>query len=107
MDTITVWLFLSFTLERIVGLLLSVFPRLDKKQVVGVDIPVILALVLALVLSFGAHLNFFEIFAVDFQWPFVGNFLTAFFMVGGSSVVHDILGWVNASKENSRSANGK
>ncbi len=107
MDTITVWLFLSFTVERIVELLLTLLPRLDKKQVVGVDIPVILALALALVLSFGAQLNFFEIFDIDFQWPVVGNFLTASFMVGGSSLIHDVLGWVNASKENSRAANGK
>lgn len=106
MDTITVWLFLSFTVERMVELLLSVVPKLDKKQVLGVDVPVVLALILSLVLSFGAHLDFFQIFGVDFQWPIVGMVLTAFFMVGGSSALHDLLGWVNASKENSR-ANGK
>lgn len=107
MDTITVWLFLSFTVERVVELILSAVPRLDKRQVLGVDVPVILALALSLVLSFGARLDFFEIFGVTFQWPLVGIILTAFFMVGGSSAVHDILGWVNASKQNSRAANGK
>lgn len=106
MDTITVWLFLSFTVERMVELLLAVVPKLDKKQAWGIDVPVLLALALSLVLSFGAHLNFFQIFGIDFEWPVVGMILTAFFMVGGSNVVHDLLGWVNAAKTNSR-ANGK
>lgn len=33
MDTITLWLFLAFTVERVVELILTLVPRIDKKQV--------------------------------------------------------------------------
>jgi|LSQX01.1.fsa_nt_gb hypothetical protein len=102
MDTIAVWLFLAFTVERIVELLLSLAPKLDKKQFLGVDVPVCLSLILSLILAFGAQLDFFQIFGVAFKWPEVGTVLTAIFMVGGSGALHDILGWLNASKVNTR-----
>lgn len=106
MDTVTIWLFLAFTVERIVELLLLLVPKLDKKQFLGVDLPVCLSLIFSLILAFGARLDFFEIFGVSFRWPEVGTVLTAIFMVGGSSAIHDVLGWLNASKINTRN-NGK
>jgi hypothetical protein len=102
MDTITLWLFLAFTVERVVELILTLVPRIDKKQVLGVDVPVLLSFVLALVLSFGSGLDFFQMVGVDFIWPQVGPVLSAIFMVGGSNVLHDILGWINAAKKSSR-----
>ncbi|NLW16200.1 MAG: hypothetical protein GX033_00810 [Firmicutes bacterium] len=102
MDTITLWFFMAFTVERIVELVLILIPRLDKKQVLGVDVPVLLSFVLSLILAFGARLDFFEIVNVEFAWSEVGTVLSAVFMVGGATVLHDILGWINASKINAR-----
>ncbi|NLY53737.1 MAG: hypothetical protein GX060_03820 [Firmicutes bacterium] len=108
MDTLMVWLFLSFTVERIVELILCLIPQLDaKRQIAGINVPGLLAFVVALVLSYGAQLDFFQMFGVSFQWPAIGPLLSAFFMVGGSGVIHDLIGWVNAAKENSRAFNGK
>ncbi len=102
MDMITLWLFLAFTVERVVELMLTFVPRIDKKQVLGVDVPVLLSFLFALVLASGSGLDFFQIVGVDFAWPAVGPVLSAIFMVGGSTMIHDILGWINAAKTNHR-----
>ncbi len=102
MGLITTWLFLSFTVERLVELVLQLFPILHKRKIRAVDIGLLLSLGFSLVLSYGARLNFFELFDIRFIWPHLGPFFTALFMAGGSSVVHDLTQWVKASKENAK-----
>lgn len=102
MEVITTWLFLSFTVERLVELVLQIFPILHKKKVMAVDIGLLLGLMFSLILSYGARLNFFEVFDIRFVWPELGPFFTALFMAGGSNFVHDITEWVKASKENAK-----
>ena len=102
MDLISAWLFLSLVVERVVELTLCMMPYLDDLRLLGINMPVALALVLSPLLSFGAQLSFFEIFEISFRWPWLGYLLTAFFMVGGSGAIHDVLGWIKGQKENSR-----
>ena len=83
-------------------LVLRLVPQLDKRHVGGLPVPVLLAFVLALLLAYGAGLDFFAIFGVQFAWPVVGPLLSAIFMVGGSNLIHDLVGWVQAAKEGAR-----
>ena len=92
------WVFLAFAVERLVELVMNILPTLDRKKVLGVQVPTLLALVLSMVLAYGAGLDFFRIFGISFKWCLVGPAMTGLFMTGGSNLVHDIVEWVNAKK---------
>lgn len=104
MTLLVAWVFLAFAVERMVELFLKMFPFVDKTKVSQVDIGMILSLLLSLVLAFGARLDFFAMFEIEFAWPVVGFILSALFMTGGSQLVHDITGWVTANKEKAKAA---
>lgn len=92
------WIFLAFAVERLVELVMNIVPSMDKKRVLGIQIPILLAMVLSLGLAYGAGLDFFNMFGICFKWPMVGPAISGLFMGGGSNLVHDIVEWVNAKK---------
>ena len=96
------WVFLAFAVERLVELVMNIVPALDKRRILGVNVPTLLALVLSLVLAYGAGLDFFTMFGISFKWNPVGPAVSGFFMGGGSNLVHDIVEWVNAKKTMAR-----
>lgn len=105
MDSALVWLFCSFAVERLVEQLMRVWPSLHKRQLAGIDVPTIISFALALFLAYGARIDFFAIFQIEFAWPSFGPLLSAVFMAGGSNAVHDMLEWVKASKEGAKRLN--
>ncbi len=99
MTLLLAWLFLAFVVERLVEVVLKLFPWFDKKRIIYVDVAMILALAFSLVIAFGANLDFFQMFGIEFAWPYVGPVVAAILMMGGSNLVHDIIKWVEASKD--------
>lgn len=99
---LVVWLFMAFVVERLVEVVLRVFPMFDHKKIGMVNIAMVLTLVFSLVIAFGASLDFFEMFGITFQWPYVGPVVSALLMMGGSSLVHDVIQWVQANKETAK-----
>ena len=102
MGILLVWLFMAFVVEKLVEVVLRIFPFFDHKKIVLVDVALILALTFSLVIAFGANLDFFVMFEIQFQWPYVGPVISALLMMGGSSLVHDVLEWVQSSKETAK-----
>jgi len=98
-DLITLWSFLAFAVERFVEIIVSIIPDLHKKRLLGVEMPLLLALVLSLTIAIGTSLDFFQVFSIEFRWPLVGYVLTALVMTGGSNLIHDLVSWVRAGKE--------
>jgi len=96
---ITIFLFLSFLVERLVEWVVRLIPPLDDVEIKFVNIQMVLAVLFSLILAFGAKLDFFVMMGIPFYWPYVGIILTAIIMSGGSNFVHDIIGWVEARKE--------
>jgi hypothetical protein len=92
------WVFLAFAVERLVELLVNIVPTMDKKKVLGIQVPTLLAMTLSLGLAYGAGLDFFAMFGIGFKWRLAGPAISGLFMGGGSNLVHDIVEWVNAKK---------
>jgi hypothetical protein len=103
MTMLLAWAFLAFAVERLVELVLKMLPFIDKSKISQVDIGMALALLLSSVLAFGANLDFFKMFEIEFSWPYVGPAISALFMTGGSQLVHDITEWVKANKDFAKS----
>ncbi|NLK00537.1 MAG: hypothetical protein GX318_04790 [Clostridia bacterium] len=102
MDRIAAWLFLSFVVQEVVEITLQVFPKAKGIKLYEVNFACFLSLVISLVVSFGADLDFFEMFEIAFKAKYVGVGFSAVLMAGGSKVVHDVLSWANASKDNAK-----
>ncbi len=99
MGIITSWLFSSFVVERLTEGFLKLFPIIDKKKIAEVNIPLLIALIFSLVISFGAGFNLFTIFDIDFHFKYAGEFFSAILMSGGSKVIHDIIGYIEKLKK--------
>jgi len=102
MELLTAWLFLSFVIERFVEVVTKLLPVLKNVQLKEVNVQMLIALLASGVLAFGAQLDFFKMFNVEFQWPYVGEALSALFMAAGSNVVHDIVVWLSATKNKAK-----
>ena len=102
MELIAVWLLLAFVIERLVEVIVKLMPFLKQLNIQEVNIEMFLALAASLVIAFGTELDFFKIFTIEFQYPYVGNVLSALFMSAGSNVVHDIIEWIRATKESAK-----
>lgn len=102
MSILLVWFFLAFIVERIVELVLKLLPVLDHTKLIGIDTPMFLSLLISLVLAFGANLDFFQMFHIDFGWLYIGPVVSAILMMGGSNLVHDIIDWISSAKQNAK-----
>lgn len=99
---ITIFLFLSFLVERLVEWVVRLVPPLADVEIKYVNLQMVLAVLFSLILAFGAKLDFFVMMGIPFFWPYVGIILTAIVMSGGSNFVHDIIGWVEAQKDKTK-----
>lgn len=99
MDILLTWLFLAFIVERVTELITKMIPILERLKIKYVNIEMTLAFLISLLIAFGANLDFFRMFDIAFTLPYVGIVLSAVFMSGGSNVVHDIIKWIEKSKE--------
>ena len=91
MDRFMTWLFLSFVVEKLseyTGKLVPVIERLENEYV---NTKLFIAFGFSLLFTFGANLDFFKAFEIEFTFPVVGIILTAVFLSGGSNAVHDLL----------------
>jgi hypothetical protein len=107
MNGFAVWLFLAMVMERSVELVVRIVPGLNSRKLWGLSVPALVAFLFSLVLAYGANLDFFALFEFEFEWDFLGPFFSALFMTGGSSLLHDLMEWVRASKEGQQVLNGK
>lgn len=97
--SVALWVFLAFAVERFVEVVLKAIPSLDKRTLLGIEVPVLLSFAFSLVTAIGTGLDFFRMFDISFLWPCVGYVFAALVMTGGSNLIHDIVGWVKVSKE--------
>jgi flagellar biosynthesis protein FliR len=93
-----IWIFLAYIVERAVEATVTVIPFLDKKVIWGWPVNLLLALVYSMVLAFGANLNFFAMFGVEYKWAVIGTVLAGLFMAGGAKFAHSIFKWYSENK---------
>lgn len=93
-----IWIFLAYIVERAVEVTVIIIPFVDKKTILGCPVNLLLALFYSMVLAFGANLNFFAMFGIEFQWGVVGKVLAALFMAGGAKFAHGIFKWYSENK---------
>jgi hypothetical protein len=86
-----IWLFCAFLVERLVEGTLHILPFLDKRKILGCDVPVVIAFIYALAICFGVGFDLFGMFTIPFQWPWVGILLAAIITAQGSSGVHPVI----------------
>ena len=101
MDIFDQWVFLAFIVERLSEYLGKLIPAIEKLENQFVNTKLCIAFAISLMLAFGAGLDFFTAFEINFRYAYVGIILTAVFLSGGSNAVHDILGFVRNLKSNS------
>jgi len=99
MDPILAWAFLSIVTERTIEILTKLFPILDDVSIKQLDIKLVIGLVFGLVFAFGAGLDFFSMFSINFQLPYVGAVISAIFIMAGSNYIHDLISALNSIKE--------
>ena len=91
MDVFMTWLFLSFVVERLSEYAGKLIPAIERLENDFVNTKLFIAFGFSLLFTFGANLDFFKAFEIEFAIPFVGIVLTAVFLSGGSNAVHDLL----------------
>jgi hypothetical protein len=99
------WMFFAWAIERLVEVSISIIPWLDKKKLGGVCVPLVLAFVYGLLFSYGSGYDLFSDLGFEFEWMFISPFITALLLVGGSSLIHDLVGFVK-NKKNGGVING-
>ncbi len=92
------WAFLAFAVERMVEVTVKIFPRLEHTKISGLNTELFLAFLYALVIAYGAGCNFFNQFGIPFNWQSIEPAITALFLAGGSSLIHDLQSWVKTNK---------
>ena len=101
MDIFAQWVFLAFIVERLAEYIGKLIPAVELLENKFVNAKLFIAFTISLLLAFGANLDFFSAFEINFRFAYVGIILTAVFLSGGSNAVHDILGFVRNLKSNS------
>lgn len=99
MEPILAWIFLSIATQMIIEILVKVFPVLDEIEVPFIELKLIVALVFGILFAFGAGLDFFRMFNIDYAFPVVGEILAAVFIMAGASYIHELINAVNTSRE--------
>ena len=99
MEPILAWAFLSIVVERIIEIIVRLFPILDDIKIKELDIKLGIAFIFGLVLAFGAQLEFFSMFNIEFHYLYVGQIISAIFIMAGSNYIHDLISALNRSRE--------
>ena len=100
MDPIASWLIISVAVERLIEVIVRAIPYIDTINIKNLNIKLIMAFGFGLVFSYGAQLDFFKMFGITFIFPYVGEAVTALFIMGGSNYVAEIVSFVRKSREN-------
>ena len=106
MDLVFVWLFVAFAIERIIEIITNAAPILNRIKIEHFNVKMILSFIFGIIISMGIGLNFFEMFNISFKINYLGEIISALFIMGGSNVIHDIVDWISANK-NVAKANSK
>ena len=93
------WAFLSVVVERIIEVISRFFPVLDTVNVKQVNIKMIIAFIFGGLFAFGGELDFFQMVNISFNIPYVGQGISALFIMAGSNYIHDLISAVNRTKE--------
>ena len=99
MDSIASWIVISVVVERLVEVISRMFPFLNHIKIKLVDFKLLLSLILGIFLSFGASLNFFSMFGIEFKILYVGEIISAIFIAAGSNYVHDIVSYLSVKRK--------
>lgn len=102
MDVFSQWIFLAFIVERLAEYIGKLIPAIEKLENQFVNSKLVIALAFSLILAFGAGLDFFSAFEINFRFAYVGTVLTAIFLSGGANAVHDVLGFVQNLKNQTK-----
>lgn len=104
-DVFLKWSFFAWAIERLVEVVITIIPALDKRKFRGVCLPLIVSFIFALIFSYGSGYDLFKDIGFDFKWTAISPFITALLLVGGSSLIHDLTTWVK-NKKNGGVVNG-
>jgi len=104
-DVMIKWLFFAWAIERLVEVSITIIPWLDKRKLGGVCVPLIVAFFYGLLFSYGSGYDLFSDLGFEFNWKMISPFITALLLVGGSSLIHDLVGFVK-NKKNGGALNG-
>ena len=92
MEPLQLWLVMAFSVERLTEFIVKAVPAIEKQEVSAVKVPTLVALILALVVTLGTPLlDFFEMLNVEYEWPYIGQIVSALFIAGGADLVHKII----------------
>lgn len=92
MSPIQLWLVMGFAVERLTELVVKLIPVLEKAEIKAVKVPMAIALVFAIVITLGApQLDFFKLLGAEYQFPYVGQIVSALFIAGGSELIHKVI----------------
>lgn len=97
------WFFVALAVERLVEIILTMLPALQKGKPFGIDVGLLLAFAFSLILAYGVPLDVFDLVGFSPQWVWLGPFVSALFLTGGSNMLHDLAEWLKATKEHSKS----
>jgi len=99
MEPLFAWVFLAVITERFVEVLTKLIPALDQVTIKEFDLKLAIAFAAGLVLAIGAGLDFFDMVGIEFGWPYVGQVITAFFIMAGSNYINDIISMIRRENE--------
>jgi hypothetical protein len=99
MEPLMAWAFLSVVVERMLEVVSKLFPILDDVNLQKFNIKLLLALIFGVLFAFGANLDFFSMVSINFAYPYVGQAVSAFFIMAGSNYIHDLISAVNRTKD--------
>ena len=95
MEPLLAWVFLSVVVERMIEILVRLIPAIDDVKLSQLNIKLCIALVIGLLFSFGAGLDFFGMVNINFSIPFVGNVISGIFIMAGSNYISDLIATLN------------
>jgi hypothetical protein len=99
MEPLMAWAFLSVVVERILEVIARLFPILDEINIKQFNIKMLIALAFGSLFAFGGQLDFFQMVNISFDIPYVGQAISALFIMAGSNYIHDLISAVNRTRQ--------
>jgi len=99
MDPIASWIVISIAVERLIEVIVRAIPWLDTFNIKNLNIKLIMAFLFGLLFAYGAQLDFFRMFGINFIFPYVGEAVSALFVMGGSNYVSDLVGFIRKRQD--------
>jgi len=99
MEPLMAWAFLSVVVERILEVIARLFPILDDVNIKQFNIKMLISLGFGALFAFGGNLDFFQMVNISFEIPYVGQAISALFIMAGSNYIHDLISAVNRTRQ--------